>query len=281
MDKNEMSLKLYLKRGYYYIVHGWKPQIIKAEVVQGNFNDCLRDKIALITGGGRGIGFYIAKRFAAEGAKVIITGRNEEKLEKSAQEIGESCEYRVFDITDYTNGEKLIDELFRKYGRIDCLVNNAGVSFHEKGFLDVDKKGMMEQFQTNFFGGYFLTQYYLKKYIKGGQEKGNVIFMSSERGDANNVIPYGLTKVAVNNFVKGLSKEFYQKGVRVNAIAPGVTTTDMTGKQRNDLRVEIANSGRNFVPEEIAEIAVWLASDFSECVSGEIVHTNAGNHLVF
>lgn len=275
-----MSFKLYLKRGYYYIAHDWKPQVVKAEVVQGNFDVCLRGKTMLITGGGRGIGFYIAKRFAEEGAKVIITGRDEKNLQKSVQEIGKSCEYRVFDVTNYANGEKLIDELFRKYGRIDCLVNNAGVSFHEKGFLDVDEKGMMEQFQTNFFGGYFLTQHYLKKYIREKQEKGNVIFMSSERGDSNNVIPYGLTKVAINNLVRGLSKEFYKKGVRVNAIAPGVTTTDMTGKQRDDLRVEAANSGRNFVPEEVAEVAVWLASDFSECVSGEIVHTNAGNHLI-
>ena len=275
-----MSFKLYLNRGFYYIVHGWRPQIIKAEVSQGNYNGCLNNKVILVTGGGRGIGFHVAKRLAEEGAKVIITGRHEDKLRESVREIGENCEYKVFDITEFDEGKKLMNELFRTYGKVDCLINNAGISLHEKDFLDVDEKGMMEQFQTNFFGGYFLTQAYLKKYMEKDQEKGNIIFMSSERGDSNNVIPYGLTKVAINNLVKGLSMEFYQKGVRVNAIAPGVTTTDMTGKQRDDLRVEAANSGRNFVPEEVAEVVVWLASDFSECVSGEIVHTNAGNHLV-
>ena len=275
-----MSFKLYLKRGFYYIVHGWKPQIIKAAISQGDYNGCLKDKVVLVTGGGRGIGFCIAKRLADEGAKIIITGRDEKKLQESAKKVGASCEYEVFDVADYDKGEKIIDGLFEKYKKIDCLINNAGISFHESGFLDVSGDGMMKQFQTNFFGGYFLTQKYLKKYIASGQNKGNIIFMSSERGDSNNVIPYGLTKVAINNLVKGLSKEFYGRGVRVNAIAPGVTTTDMTGKQRDDLRVEAANSGRNFVPEEVAEVAVWLVSDFSECVSGEIVHTNAGNHLV-
>ena len=98
--------------------------------------------------------------------------------------------------------------------------------------------------------------------------------------DYNDTILYGLSKTVINSLMRGLSRNFYKKGIRVNAVAPGVTTTEMAGRDRDGNSSNPgANSGRYFVPEEVAEVVTWLASDFSKCVSGEIIHTNAGNHI--
>lgn len=275
-----MGVELYLRRAVDYVVRGHKPKLVKAEIVQGHMNNCLENRVVLVTGGGRGIGKYIAERMIDEGAEVIITGREEKTLKMTAEKLGKMCHPMVFDVTKLDEGVKLIEEIYQKHGKIDCLVNNAGISYHEKNFLDVSEQGFREQFNTNLLGGYFLTQNYLKKYLEMNQEHGNVIFMSSERSDYNDVIPYGLSKAAINNLVRGLSRDFYQKGVRVNAVAPGVTTTDMTGRSRDDNLFDPgSNSERYFLPEEVAEVVAWLASDFSNCVSGEIIHTNAGNHI--
>ena len=275
-----MGATVYLKRAFEYIIKGRKPELVEAKIVQGDMNECLEGRLILITGGGRGIGKYIAEKMIGEGAEVIIAGRNERTLKEAARELGKMCHPVVFDVTRLDEGNRLIEDIYQEYGKIDCLINNAGISYHEKSFLEVSEQGFREQFDTNFLGGYFLTQNYLKKYLKVGQKNGNVIFMSSERADYNDIIPYGLSKAAINNLVRGLSRDFYKKGVRVNAVAPGVTTTDMTGRSREDnLSNQSSNSGRYFLPEEVAEVGVWLASDFSNCVSGEIIHANAGNHV--
>lgn len=275
-----MGAKLYFKRAIKYIVKDYRPEYIKPKIFQANMNNCLKDKVVLVTGGGRGIGKYIAEKMIGEGAEVIITGRNERTLKETASKLGKMCHPVVFDVTRLDEGERLIEDIYLEYGKIDCLINNAGISYHEKGFLEVSERGFREQFDTNFLGGYFLTQNYLRKYLKINQKHGNVIFMSSERADYNDIIPYGLSKATINGLVRGLSRDFYKKGVRVNAVAPGVTTTDMTGRRRDDNLFDPgSNSKRYFLPEEVAEVVAWLASDFSNCVSGEIIHTNAGNHI--
>lgn len=276
-----MSLKLYLKRAFKYVIKDYKPKIIKAEIVQSDMHNCLKGKVVVVTGGGKGLGKYIAKKLAKEGAIVIITGRNKGQLVDTVKEIGENSSYYVFDIKKFPQGEDFIRKIYEKYGKIDCLINNAGISLHEKDFFDVTEEGFKNQIDTNLYGGFFLTQHYLKKYVSEGQKEGNVIFISSERGDYCDNIPYGLTKAAVNSLVKGLSTEFYRIGVRVNAVAPGVTATDMTGIDKDgDLYSENVNCERYFLPEEVAEVVAFLVSDVSKCVSGEIIHTNAGNHIL-
>lgn len=279
-----MSLGLYTKRAIKYIVKDHRPKQVTAKIVQSDMGGCLKDEVILITGGGRGLGKAMAKRFVEEGAKVVITGRNKDVLEKTANEISEWGAVRtmVFDIKDFAKGKDVIDRIYKKYGRLDCLINNAGISLHEKDFLEVSEENMRSQFETNLFGGYFLTQHYIRKYLEEKQNKGNVIFVSSERGDFCDNIPYGLTKVAVNSLVKGLATEFYKKGIRVNGIAPGVTVSEMT-KVAQDGNLD--NGGPNdtdryFVPEEVAEVALFLVSDFSGVISGEIIHTNAGNSIL-
>ena len=273
-----MGMKSYLKRTIKYIIKEHKVSIVKPEIVQKTPSEMLKNKNILITGGGSGLGYYIAKKLSDEGAKVIITGRNEEKLKKAVNEIGNDVEYMVYDVKKCDSN--FIKIIYDKFGKIDCLINNAGISLHEGNMLNVTIEGFQNQFDTNLKGGYFLAQEYIKKIKEKNQKEGNIIFISSERGNQCDDIPYGLTKVAMNSLVEGMSRRFYKEGIRVNAVAPGITASDMTNIKRDgDLYCDYNASKRFFMPEEVAETVVFMVSDCSKCISGEIIHCDAGNHL--
>ena len=208
--------------------------VIFVEVAEKEGSNLFKDKVILVTGGGSGLGYYIAKRLLKEGAIVIITGRNKQKLENAKKQLGENCKYKVFDIKDISKMDNLINDIYNKYGKIDCLINNAGISLHEGNILNVSEDNFQDQIDTNLKGGYFLVKSYIKKYNELKQKNGNIIFISSERGKQCDDVPYGLTKVAVNSLVEGLSRRFYKNGIRVNAIAPGITASDMTEINKND-----------------------------------------------
>ena len=210
---------------------------------------------------------------------VIITGRNESKLKDAQKVLGNNCEYVVLDMKDFGQFDVILEKLFLKYGKIDGLVNNAGISLHEWDFMKVDKEKFEMQFQTNLEGSYFLTQSYIKQYEKHNQESGKILFISSERGTYCDDLPYGLTKASINSLVQALSYRYYKQGINVNAISPGVTASDMTGIKKDEDLYANQNSQRFFVPEEVGEVAVFLLSNYSKCVSGQIIHTNAGNHI--
>lgn len=275
-----MSVKDYIKRAYKYIIKNEQPKVVKVEVTTKEASDMLKDKVVLITGGGSGLGYYIAKKFVLEGAKVIITGRNEEKLKSAIDSLGENATYYTLDVQNVLAGKELINELYKQYKQIDCLINNAGISLHEAHFLNVSEEGFDNQFATNLKGSYFLSQNYIKKIKETKQEAGQIIFITSERGDQCDDIPYGLTKVAVNSLIEGLSRRYYTEGIRVNGVAPGVTASDMTNIKKDDnLYCNYNASERYFVPEEVAEAVAFLASDNAKSISGEILHCDAGNHL--
>lgn len=128
---------------------------------------------------------------------------------------------------------------------------------------------------------YFIAQAFLKNKLHE-QSEGNLLFLSSETAGKSIDIPYGLTKAAINSLVGGLARRVYQRGLRVNAIAPGVTLTDMTCRDKVD---EAANLGTNsaagrwLLPEEIAEVACFILSDVSKCITGEVIYCDAGSHL--
>lgn len=252
--------------------------IVNVDVYEKTPSDLFKGKIVVITGGGSGLGYYMAKKLSKEKAKVIIIGRNEEKLRKSSKEI--KCDYEVFDVKDLDKTDELISRLYQKHGKIDILIHNAGISLHEGNMLNVTQEDFQNQFDTNLKGGYFLSQSYIKKYKEEKQTCGNIIFISSERGNQCDDVPYGLTKVSLNHLIEGMSRRFYMDGIRVNGVAPGVTASDMTGIKRDDnLYCTYNVSKRYFVPEEVAEVVCFLASDYSKCISGEIIHCDAGNHL--
>lgn len=269
----------YFKRLIKYVLYEHKQPIVYTNVYEKEQNEIHLNKVYLVTGGGSGLGYYISKSLINSGAIVIITGRNEEKLKKSCEELGERCKFIKMDIRNIEESKSKLTKLFEQYEHIDGLINNAGISLHEDNFLSVTEENFDNQFDTNLKGGYFLTQEYIRLYIKHKQKNGNVIFISSERGSMCDDIPYGLTKVAINSLTCGLSRRYYKEGIRINAIAPGVTCSDLTKyDKKSDLFSENA-SGRIFVQEEVSEVTNFILSDYSKCISGEVINCDAGNHL--
>lgn len=276
-----VNLKKMIRKMAKLILESTPEKTVNVSVGQINHGRILSNYTIVITGGGSGIGFSMAKKFVSEGAKVIISGRKEEKLKAAIKEIGNGVGYVVSDVSDVSKCGLFLDECEKKLGRkIDCLVSNAGISLHEGIYKNVSIEGFDKQFDINLKGSYFLAKEFLTR--KGLSGKHNqILFISSETGDQAYDIPYGMTKAALNSLTKALSRREYKNGIRINAIAPGVTISNMTESYapgRENLYMNNA-ADRAFLPEEIAEVACFLLSDASKCISGEIIHCNAGNHL--
>ena len=269
----------YFKRMIKYILYDFKQPQIYVNCIEREKSTIHKDKIVLITGGNKGLGLSIAKRMSKDGANVIITGRNEQDLKKAVNEIGNNSEYRVLDLTIIEDVNNIVDDIFMKYGKIDILINNAGVSMHEKDFLDITEDSYDIQLDTNLKGSLFLTKRFINNYKKNNQKEAAIIFISSERGSMCDYLPYGLSKVAINSLTEALSLKYYREGIRVNAIAPGVTASQLTKINKNDDLYSNRASGRTFIPEEMAEIVSYICSDYSKCISGEIINCDVANHL--
>ena len=240
----------------------------------------LDGKIALITGAAGGLGDKIARTLHAQGATLALTDMRAEPMEKLKAELGSRVECFTANLTNSDDVHNLVKEVEEKMGRIDILVNNAGISLHEGNMMNVTVEGFSSQIMTNLTGPYFLAQEFLRQY-ENQIEKSNasIIFMASEKGLFPDELPYGLTKAAIVSLTQGMARRWVTKGIRVNALAPGVTASDMTGYKRDNLYCENNCSRRAYLPEEVAEVAVFLASDTSRCITGQVLTTNMGNHL--
>ncbi|MDX8414733.1 SDR family NAD(P)-dependent oxidoreductase [Intestinicryptomonas porci] len=266
-----MGIKSKIMHLVSFLLHG-ESKPIYAQVSYLSPGNRLAGKKIIITGGGRGLGFAMAKKFAAEGAEVLIAGRNEQTLKDSAAMIG--CRYLKLDVSTPSEFEPFIEKSEKILGGANVLVNNAGISLHERTFFDVTPETFDKQIDTNLKGAFFLTQVFIA-HLKNRNTKGNVLFVSSETGDTMDFRPYGFTKAAVNSMVQGLAYLFRKEGIRINAVAPGITASDMTGiKAGGNLNAGEYAAGRFYLPEEVAEIAAFLVSDSSGCVSGQIITCN-------
>lgn len=271
-----MSYKQYLKRSAKYILRGVPVKILRrtyliyslmAVWLEKNNSNRRWKRIRRCNG----------KKFVAEGASVLISGRNEQTLRSTADKIG--CKYLTLDIQDTTELDNFISEADRILEGVDCLVNNAGISLHEPTFFDVTPETFDAQIATNLRGGFFLTQSFTKLLLRE-KRKGNVLFISSETGETVDIRPYGFTKAAINSMVQGLACLFVKDNIRVNAVAPGITASDMTGiKSDGNLFLSINATERVYLPEEVAETACFLLSDASGCVSGQIILCNNGRTI--
>lgn len=264
-------LKLIASRAWRYIIHGQAVNKVIADIHVKQPSDLLKGKHIVVTGGGRGIGFALAKKFVEEGASVLISGRNEDTLKRSSSEIG--CKWLRLDVQDVDNFNGFIKEAESSLGGLDCLVNNAGISLHEHSFLDVTPEGFDSQISTNLRGSFFLSQQFIKSVIDRGVT-GNVLFISSETGETVDLRPYGLSKAALNSLVQGLAHAYAAKKIRVNAVSPGVTATELTGVSLDNLYYGDNTINRAYLPEEIAEVACFMLSDLSGCISGQIITCN-------
>lgn len=232
-------------------------------------NERLRGKIIILTGGSSGIGASMAKRFTQEGAQVLIVGRNEIALKEISDGLG--CKYLVFDLNKIEDIPVFFDKAEKMMGKFNVLVNNAGISLHEKTFFDVTPTSFNVQLTTNLEAPLFLTQEFIKRLENGG----NILFISSEAGDTVDNRPYGYSKGAINSLVKGLANVFKKENIRINAVSPGITASKMTGiKSDGNLYAGDYGSGRFYLPEEIAEVATFMICDASNCISGQIITCN-------
>ena len=275
-----MSLKSEIKRIISFLFHGApKHTYTHVNVSYLLPNKQLAGKKIIITGGGRGLGFAMAKKFISEGAEVLIAGRNADTLAISAAEIG--CKYLQLNVQDVSSFKIFIDEANKLLGGVNCLVNNAGISLHENGFLDVSPEQFDSQFDTNLKGAFFLTQCFMEKCKENKVDiTNNILFVSSETSMTVDERPYGLTKAAMNSLVQGLAHRYVNQGYRINAIAPGVTVSDMVGvKADGDLTCNYNITKRYYLPEEVAEVATFLLCDASNCLNGQILVCNEGKTI--
>lgn len=278
-----MSLKIYIKRVLRYILKGVPNNHITVVTKQVSPGNLLKNKRIIITGGGRGLGYYMAQTCIAEGAEVLITGRNEERLKESSEQLGSNCKYLVFDVQNVSKMSDFFKEASRIFDnkKIDCLVSNAGISLHEGNFRNVTEDGWDKQLNTNLKGNYFMVSNFIKYLEQQKDTSGNIVVISSERAKRADDIPYGLTKIATNSFVQAIASKVITEGIRINVVAPGVTTSDMTGFNRNEnMYVDWQNNHRVFLPEEVAKVVLFLLSDVSSCISGEIITCDQGNYIV-
>lgn len=281
-----MGYKRVIRKIAKFILASQPESFVQVNIGQIQSGQTLQGKKIVITGGGSGLGFAMAKKFTSEGAEVLISGRNEEKLRSAVKQLGNHAKYLTADVCDVEHSADFLESAKKQLGgRIDCLVSNAGVSLHENIYTNVTVEGFDKQFDTKFRAGYFLGKAFLEMKTKektDGLLNAQLLYITSETGDQVYDIPYGMTNAALNSLVGAFSRRVYKQGIRVNAIAPGVTLTEMTrdyAESSDGNLYRDCASGRTFVPEEVAEVACFLLSDASKCISGEIIHCNAGNHL--
>ena len=269
-------LKSKLKKVVSFLLHGTpKPVYAKITYIEPSMK--LKGKKVVVTGGGAGLGYAMAKRFVEEGAEVLISGRNLETLSKSASELG--CKYLQLDIQNTSAYDSFLEKADNLLGGINCLVNNAGISLHEKTFFDVTEETFRSQVDTNLIGTFFLSQHFAKHLIKK-QAEGNILVISSETGITSDIRPYGYTKAALNSMVEGIAYMLAKQNIRINAIAPGITASKMTGyDSEGDISSKKEMLGRVYLPEEVAEIACFLLSDASSCLTGQILVCNNGKTI--
>lgn len=276
------NLKNYIKRALTYIYKGIPNILIKANIETRAATDLLRDKVVLITGGSSGIGKAIAKEFLKAGAKVIITGRDHDKLEKTLLElkkISNSIYIQCLDITSVSSFSKKIQEAELIVGeRINVLVNNAGII--QTGNSDGEESDFECILATNLTGTVFLSKEIANYFIQNGI-KGNILNITSTSGIRPAISAYHISKWGLRGFTLGLAKKLIKHGIVVNGIAPGPTATPMLkAADDNNLYHPTNPSGRYTTPEEVANVAVLLVSNMGRQIIGDIIYISGGAGII-
>lgn len=243
----------------------------------------LEGKKALVTGASRGIGRAIALAYATEGADVAVTGRNMATLEPVAAEIramGRKAVAMAWDVSEVKGMGDRLAETAERLGGLDILVNNAGALRRpgsQGGFLELAEEDWDYVMDTNLKGLYFLCQAAARFWIAGNRG-GCVVNIASEAGLGlrGETAPYGLSKSGVIGLTKGIAKLLYPKGIRVVGIAPGCVTTEMLDWKPGKPVESGPPWGRMSYPEEIADLALFLASDQAARVAGDTVVIGGG-----
>lgn len=240
-------------------------------------SDILKDKVILVTGTSRGIGKKIVEVFASMGAVVYANALKEHSIDDYAGQLSKQYDTTVipvyFDVTDTAEAKKAFMQINKEQHRLDVLVNNAGIMKDDLIGM-ISHETMEKVFAVNVFAVMEMTQLALK--IMGRQAEGSIINMASIVGVNGNKgqLVYSASKGAVIAMTKTAAKELAPKNIRVNAVAPGMIDTDMfhsIGEEHMQERISLIGMNRLGTPEDVAKACVFLASDLSEYVTGQVL----------
>lgn len=243
----------------------------------------LEGKVALVTGGGTGIGKGIAKLFAAEGAKVVIAARREEPLKAVAAEAPDSISYTRFDLAAREDHERVLEEIVAQHGKLDIFVSNAGYQLW-KPFMETSDQEIDDLYFTNLSS----TVRFIKRVVPHLEKsKGNIVIISSTAGRYT-VVPsqflsvYAASKAGLNQLTRTLAPELGLLGIRINAVAPGLTRGEYSQESLGDnLEMlewikNVTPLGRAGEPEDIAKSVLFLASDMGSWTTGQVFDASGG-----
>uniref|UniRef100_A0A7C4Y4N9 3-oxoacyl-[acyl-carrier-protein] reductase n=1 Tax=candidate division WOR-3 bacterium TaxID=2052148 RepID=A0A7C4Y4N9_UNCW3 len=241
----------------------------------------LKDKVGIITGGARGIGKTIAIRFLEEGAKIAITDiivEDGENFVKEAKEKGYEIIFFKCDVSNLQEVEKTVDEIYKIYGKIDILVNNAGIT-RDNIILRMTEEDFDKVIDVNLKGTFNFTKSVLKYMSKA--KYGKIINISSIIGIMGNAgqSNYAASKAGIIGFTKSIAKEFGKRNIQVNAIAPGFIKTPMTERLPDNVKEEYFKAiplGRFGEVEDVANLALFLASSESDYITGQVIQVDGG-----
>jgi 3-oxoacyl-[acyl-carrier protein] reductase len=242
----------------------------------------LKDKVAVVTGSARGIGKSIAEKLAMAGANVVITDILVEEGQKTAAEIAETYKVETLfmesDVTSSESAQKLADTVIEKFGRVDVLVNNAGIT-RDMLFLRMKEEDFTKVIEINLKGAFVVTKAFYRQMIK--QRSGSIVNMASVVGIMGNAgqVNYSASKGGLIAMTKSLAKEAGARGIRVNAIAPGFIQTEMTevlNEKQQEAFLKGIPLGIPGKPEDIANTVLFLASDLSSYITGQTISVNGG-----
>ncbi len=245
----------------------------------------LDEKVAIVTGGATGIGEAISKKFALEGAKVLVVGMPQDPVKEVIDDIknanGEALGFSA-DISSEDNAKEAIETAVKRWGKLDILINNAGV-YPEVDTVDDFSTDAFDNLLKNNLRTTFLMTKYAIPHLK--KSRGNIVAAGSEAGKIGipKVTPYGGTKGFIHSFIKGVAVEQAKNGIRANCVAPGPIDTAWTHKETSELdkktektMIKATPMGRRGTPEEIANVYLFLASDEASYITGAIYSVDGG-----
>lgn len=242
----------------------------------------LKNKIALVTGGSRGIGKKIAEALANEGANVVVTATNINKAQEVADELKSKYNVEslalVHDVKSSESCKEVVAKTIEKFGSIDVLVNNAGIT-RDMLVIQMDDSAWNDVIDTNLSGAFYTSREAAKSMLRA--RKGKIINISSVIGKMGNAgqVNYAAAKAGIIGITKSMAKEFAPRGICVNAIAPGFIQTDMTDVLAEDAVkkiMDITPLKKLGTAEDVANIVVFLASDLSNYITGEVIAVDGG-----
>lgn len=245
----------------------------------------LKNKIALITGAGRGIGRAIAIALAKEGAEVVINYNGSEErakeVKQTIEENGGKASIYKCNVSDFVACEAMIKDIVKEYGHLDILVNNAGIT-KDGLIMKMKEEDFDSVLNVNLKGTFNTIRHSARQMLK--QRSGKIINISSVSGILGNVgqANYAASKAGVIGLTKTMARELGSRGITVNAIAPGFVETEMTEVLSEEIRENACKQiilGRFGKPEDIANTAVFLASDKADYITGQVISVDGGMNV--